>query len=481
MKLTSLFVLAVPILGASGCQRVVAAAAEKKDLPRQNIQLSIYQGFASVHETRPVSLTAGANTIGVPQISKQLDQSSVIFDWQAPSQASVVASTYDIGVAEGSALLKQYVGKTVDLVRFGQNGTETERIHARLQVADPDRTVLYADGKYLINPVGRIEAPADEGIVTIPQLTVQVQSPSTNDSLLNVNYLTRGLSWSADYVATLLPERDSMNLECWASVTNDSGIDYPNAQLTFISGSPNEAVMHRVPSAVAGGYSADTDDAKAPVYRERSEPQAQTVGELYAYKAEAPATLSQGQMSRVKMLSSETVQITKDYSVRLPGSDPYYYSGGTPSARQNAVLAIKFKNAKISGLGMPLPRGAVRVFEPDASGTRQYIGAAGLGDTPTDTVADLALSQVFDIWAQTTMTGNKRLDKHTQLRSFSVLLHNSKAQPVSLRVVQDQSGHWNMEGESIKSTKPSSEMSQWLVAVPAAGEVTLKFVVKVTN
>src|SRR5207248_2625699 len=94
---------------------------------------------------------------------------------------------------------------------------------------------------FYVQPAGTLVAPANGDIVTIPQLSVQAESPAAQAANLEVAYLTRGLSWSADYVATLSPTGSSLGLECWATVTNRTGTDYPNARVSLMAGMPNRA------------------------------------------------------------------------------------------------------------------------------------------------------------------------------------------------------------------------------------------------
>ena len=49
-------------------------------------------------------------------------------------------------------------------------------------------------------------------------------SPAGRSAVLDLAYLTRGLSWSADYVATLpAASEERMDLGCYATVTNRTG------------------------------------------------------------------------------------------------------------------------------------------------------------------------------------------------------------------------------------------------------------------
>ena len=74
------------------------------------------------------------------------------------------------------------------------------------------------------------------------------------------------------------------------------------------------------------------------------------------------------------------------------------------------------------------------------------------------------------------LLGESGSGKSVTLRSV-LRLHNEKKSAVQIRVVQGFWGAWKIESESVKSTRPDGATAQWLVPVPAGGEVVLKFAV----
>ncbi len=470
--------VALGALTLQGCANKSMAADNANKTERGAIDVTVYnEDFAMVHEQRPVSLTQGKNKLRIGDVSKQLDPSSVLFTWPNPSAAQVVSNTYDLGVEGGGSLLKRYVGQEVEMVWYGQDGREGQRAKGTLQVAGDGGIVLKSDGKFLVNPTGTVIAPSRPDVVTIPQLSVDVESASKQQTRLDVAYLTRGLAWSADYVARLDPAKAEMNLECWATVTNQTGTTFPEAKITLVAGAPNRAVASPAPEMEFGQILKrerfDFNNSlpkKKVVWSFSQGPQA--VGELYAYPIKSPATIAPNQMNRVKMLSSERVPIEKDYSVRLPSDDGW--SEGGSAHHQNAQLAINFANVEKSGLGVPLPKGAARVYEHDSSGSVRYVGAADIRDTAKGGRISLTLSNVFDVTSEYKMVKSQRLDKKHVRRDIEVVLANAKKTPVRLRLVQDLYGA-KISSESIKSAKLNAHTSQWIVPIPAEGHVKLSY------
>ena len=492
MRLLAILTTTAALFGAAtlgGCTASRAADDAPASTVRNNIELTVYkQDFGMVREVRPVQLVAGANQIRLPEVSRALDPQSVLLRWSGGGGAMprLVAHSYDLGVSSSGDLLKRYLGREVELVRYGENGRQAERTRGTLMVSDGGDVVLRTRGRFFVNPEGTLVMPADDELVTIPQLSLQVESPAAGPNNLDMAYLTRGLSWSADYVATLDPNQDFLALDCWATVTNRTGVNYPEAQVMLIAGTPNRATRTAAERAPAAEYDAQNMYGRNAFMDGRSKRDslapgvtAEAVGDFHAYQIEKPTTIVQEQMNRLLILSSASVPVKKDYNSRLPrlGSwnESYYWT--KQPQRGPVQVALIFFNREEDGLGTPLPQGALRVYEPDSSGSLRYGGAAEIRDTPKDQKVDVTLARVFDLFTEYRLVSTKRLDKRTVRKQVEVVLHNQKAGEVTLRLVQRLSGGWKIVKSSHKHQKLDAYNVQWQVPVPAGGEVTLAYTV----
>lgn len=459
----------------SGCAKV--ANAQEKSVGssgREEIVLTIFANdFAQVSERRPFELSAGTNRLHVDQVSRSLDPTSTLFNWSDPS-VQVVQNTYDLGVGTKEGLMRRYLGQEVELVTYGENGKPGEKRTGRLEMVTENGMVVRTDDKLLVDPPATMIAPVLADVVTMPQLSVGVESPQSGRRELGVTYLTRGLAWSADYVLTLNPKSDALQMECWATVKNETGVSFPAAKVTLMAGSPTRAAK------VAPARPMDENESKGKLYQDRDMagfspgvegPMPVAAGELYAYPIGSKVTIEQDQLNRVKMIACDAVTVKKDYSVRL---DDYrvYTRSRTPI---HATLALAFYNKKESGIGLPLPRGTVRVYEPSAEGPSRYVGASEIPDTAVDGRIDLTLSNVFDVSASPRLVSTQKVDNRRTRNRYEVILSNQKAGPVELRVVKDFGGKWIIEQESDKSVKLNAYTNQWSILIPAKGEHRLTF------
>ena len=219
----------------AGCGRASAQSGGVDSKTDRVVELTVYkEDFAMVSEKRVVALRSGHSRMAIQDISKQLDPNSVLFDWPNQEQhPEVVATTYNLGLVEAEAA--------------EQGGN----------------FALRTKDKLYVNPNGTIIASADSAS-TLPQLSVEFDSAQASKTSLAMSYLTRGMSWSADYVAKLDPVADIATVECWASVKNSTGIPFPEAKVTLMAGSPNRAVAKQPTAGESSERSMDKA-AAAPV------------------------------------------------------------------------------------------------------------------------------------------------------------------------------------------------------------------------
>ena len=81
-----------------------------------------------------------------------------------------------------------------------------------------------------------------------PTLSILVNSNTGDKQILELNYLSGGLSWKADYVAKLAKDDRYLDLNGWVTLNNQSGASYHNAKLQLVAGDVNRVFQPRAPS-----------------------------------------------------------------------------------------------------------------------------------------------------------------------------------------------------------------------------------------
>ena len=72
-----------------------------------------------------------------------------------------------------------------------------------------------------------------------PTLSVLANAAAAVNGDVTLAYLTRGLSWSADYVAVFEEAQGNVSLQGWITLTNNSGTTFANASAQLVAGDIN--------------------------------------------------------------------------------------------------------------------------------------------------------------------------------------------------------------------------------------------------
>ncbi len=387
---------------------------------------------------------------------------------------------FDFDLLTPQKLLDKYVGEKVMVVRSMPNaeGTGVKELREEATVlATNSGTVLQFADRIETSAPGRIVFPkVPENLRARPTLVISLNSGVDRTQDLELSYLTGGLSWRADYVTNLSPDEKTLDLSGWVTLTNQSGAAYPNATLQLVAGDLNRA-KQRPERAMAAGAMMDRVKAAAPQMAEES------LFEYHLYTLDRPTTLAVNQTKQVALLSASSVPVRKDYL--LQGQN-YYYSGsyGDLGQKQKVGVFVEFDNKESSRLGMPLPKGIIRVYKRDSEGRAQFVGEDSVDHTPKNELVRLKLGDAFDVTAKRKQTDYKSLGRQGKFGSvhesaFEIELKNAKKEPVTVSVLEPMPGDWEVLQSSHPYLKEAAGTARFKVTVPAEGSATLTYRVRV--
>ncbi|HEY0562830.1 MAG TPA: DUF4139 domain-containing protein, partial [Methylophilus sp.] len=303
--------------------------------------------------------------------------------------------------------------------------------------------------------------------------TLNIQGPAQHN--IELNYLTTGLGWKADYVAELNAKEDSLDLSGWVTLTNTSGATYQNAKLQLVAGDVNRAQENMRPMVKAMRSEAMMDNA-APMTEE-------SLLEYHLYTLERPTTVAENQTKQVALLSARGIPARKELVLR--GADYYYQSQfGDLGSKLKVGVFVEFDNKVAANLGMPLPKGIMRVYKKDTTGQAQFVGEDNIDHTPKNETVRLKLGEAFDVTADKKQTDFKVLPRpakgqNTYESAFEMTLKNAKKEKVTVIVQEPISGDWKILSENQPHNKANSQLATWKIEVPAEGQAKLIYRVQV--
>ena len=450
----------------------VPAEAEEQNATlgdQTGVAVTIYnQDLALVRDVRTLTLSAGENDIAFVDVSGHIQPQTALLK-SASGKLDVLEQNFDFDLLTPAKLLEKSVGRTVRvIVTNPETGKETVEQATVLSVADG--VVLQIGDRIETSPPGRIvfaEIPPD--LRSRPTLITKIASDTAGKLPVELDYLTGGLSWSADYVAELSPDEHSIELKGWVTLTNTSGTTYRNALLQLVAGNVN-----RVQSALQDQRQKTVDmleEAKpAPM-------QEQALFEYHLYTLGRPTTIADNQTKQVELLTGHGIPVTKEYRFENVAESFNEQMGEAP--RVNATVRLSFINDEKSRLGIALPGGIVRVYKADNAGQAIFVGEDSIDHTPKNETVKLALGQAFDVTARGKQTDFQDLGSDLYESAYEIEFKNAKSQPVTVTLAESMPGDWKMIRESQVHEKPDASTALWHITIPAEGSAKLTYRVRV--
>jgi len=243
-------------------------------------------------------------------------------------------------------------------------------------------------------------------------------------------------------------------------VENQCGRDFVDADLKLVAGEPRRVVK----APPMPQYTMmEASRMVAPAAPDLSE---QSFSEYHLYSLGRPATLRDRETQSLTMITPHTLKVTPRYLVR--GGDP-----------RGVAAVLEVVNSAAAGLGVPLPAGRVRIYEPDADGELRFIGETHIGHTPVDEKATLEIGTAFDLAAERREIESRRVSDRERQYSVEFKLRNRKKSAVTIRVEESLSGDFEILQKSQDFVRKDARTIQFDVPVPAGKEAVLTYMARV--
>ncbi len=444
--LLAVLLLAVPCLGASTVSGPSA------------VELTIYnQNFALVKEQRQMTLEQGLNRLLVADVAATIQTDTVHFkSLDDPNGVVVREQNYQYDVVNSNTILNKSVGKKVIVRRVLDTGGISE-IEGTLLSTPENGTVIETAKGILINPSGEIqvqELPA--GLVSRPTLMWLVQADKGGSQRTEVSYLANEMSWKADYVAVVDPLDKYVDLTGWVTLDNNSGTTYENATLNLMAGD-----VHRVQPQ--SGVSYDLMPPAPMMKAGESQFTEKSFFEYHLYTMKDKTTVKNKESKQVSLLSAN----------KIPAKKLYVYDSAKDPKKVNVLMEIV--NSKENNLGMPLPKGIIRVYKQEPDTNQHFVGEDSIDHTPKDEKLRLYLGDAFDIVGERKQMTDKVISDREHEYSYEISIRNHKALPVSVTVVEHIWGDWKITQSSQKYDKKDASTVEFPVEVPKDGEVKVTY------
>lgn len=438
---------------------------------QSSVAITIYNSnIGLVKDQRNIRMDKGLSELRFMDIASQIMPATVhIKSLSNPNGLTVLEQNYEYDLLNPQKLLDKYVGKEVSLYQKNPYTDKEEVVRAKL-LSNNNGPIYQIGNQITFGHPGRVlfpEVPAN--LISRPTLVWLLNNGISARQKVEASYLTSGITWRADYVATLSAQDDRADLAGWVTIDNKSGGEYRNATLKLVAGEVNRGkddVQYKTaPRPMAAFREA------APQFQEES------FFEYHIYSLQRPSTIRDNQTKQISFITAENIPVKKEFVFK--GQTSYYWNQlPEPLRNQKIGVYVEIENKKGNHLGMPLPKGKVRAYKKDAAGSLQFVGEDRIDHTPKDEKVRIKLGDAFDVVATRKQSDWKKIAKNITEASYEISLRNHKKESIDIRVIEPVPGDWNMLSSSHEYKKTSSRTAEFVIPVPADKEVILTYAVR---
>lgn len=433
-----------------------------------NLNVTIYNdNRALIKDERQISLTPGLNELAFSGVSANMMPQTAILSGVG---LTTLEQNFNFDLLSQESLLQKSVGQTVHTEYIDPATGKIIPGSAKLIAYNNGSPVLKIGEKIETKFPGRIifnKVP--ENLRSKPTLVVSVQSEGEITEPVKLDYLTTGLSWSADYVAQLDANEKLMNLNGFVTLTNHSGTDYNNANLQLVAGEINtlheERVLYDAPSRMMKAMAVNGAIMEA-----------ENLSDFYIYTVPHKTTLLSNQTKQVALLSGTEIGVNKTYEI-----DNIFSVYSDEIKKVKPQIYLTFENSTKNKLGLPLPKGVVRLYKQDSKGGTQFVGEDRIYHTADKETVRLKMGEAFNLTADMKRTSYNKISDRTTTAGFEITLKNGGDTPATVDVKQSFPNGYKLLEQSVESQKLTSNQVKWQIQIPAKGEIKFTYKVRWEN
>ena len=430
-----------------------------------SVAVTIYnQDLGLVKEVRELEFQKGKSVIKFTDVAAQIDPTSVHFKpVDVPDKVAILEQNYQYDLVSSSKILQKYVDKEIEIFTKQDKSYKGQL----LSYSKDNLTLKEPEGAIRIV---RLEEVRDmyfpslpEGLITKPTLVWLLDSQVSGKRKAEVSYLTSGINWHAEYVAVVDQLDRNLELAGWVSIDNRSGATYEDAKVKLIAGEVHRVREERIPPRLAKDVFAAA--AGAPQFEEKP------FFEYHLYTLLRPSTIKDNEIKQVTLFPTTDVKVKKVFT----------YDGARDEKR--VKVELEFKNSSTEGLGIPLPKGKIRVYKADVDKSLEFVGEDLIDHTPKDEKVRVFLGHAFDIVGERKRTDFRQLGEDVSEESYEIKLRNHKEEAVEVVVVEHFRAYvnWEILESNFKYEKKDASTIEFKIALEKDEEKILNYTVRYTR
>jgi len=437
--------------------------------------LTIYnQNLAVVREKLPVELKAGETSLSFDRATAQvLPDSVVLRDPTGKTAFSIFEQSYRNDPVSRSLLLSHFEGQEIEFRSMYPDGKVEVKLgkiirSGHVPGGEPQDPIIEVDGKLRFQLPGEPLFPAlGDGSILRPTLSWQLGSGEAAKFDAQLSYLSRGFSWEADYNLVAPEKGDTVTLNGWVTVENNSGTGFNQALVKLVAGNVN-IIQDVLPPRAAGRMEKMMAfDAAAPAVQEKA------FDDFHLYTLQRPLTIRDKETKQVEFLRAPAVKASKKYV--YDAAAMLQFGGGGPQTQpvqgmefpKDVAIYWEFKNEEANGLGVPLPAGRLRFYRSDdQDGNLEFVGENNIGHTPRNESVSVYTGNAFDLVGERKITDFQSDERAEWIKeTVEITVKNRSKEPKEI-VVREHLWrwlNWKIENASMEHVKKDAQKIEFIV------------------
>lgn len=497
-------VLAAPVADTA------AQNAKPADKPREGVSITVYSsadpagfnpqqfiqqqrmsgqdnvwgvpGYGVIKVVRKVAVPKGVGELAFTDVAAWIDPTTVSFNDLDDAKTTVLEQNFQFDLVSPSKLMEKFLGREISLaVAMGEG---VSNVRGTLLSANQGSVVLQTAEGVKIVPMAGAQLQLGElpgGLLTKPTLVWKLASETGGEHLVRTTYQTAGMTWRSDYNIVINGSDTRGDITAWVTLMNLSGASYEGAELKLVAGD-----VHKVQAQPMIAGRAMRMEAMAMA--DAAGFQEKEFADFHLYTLPRRTDVLQNSTQQIALfppVSGFKVkrELVFDFTggMGAPGQ-PILDRDFVIASKAKPSILVSFENKKDNSLGMPLPKGKIRVYKEDPSdGTLEFIGEDLIDHTPRNETVKIRLGEAFDVVGErirSDFTIDNAARRMTE--TFRIELRNQKSAAQKVRVIERpyRWTNWEITAKNTEFAKLDSGTIAFEVDVPSEGARTIEYTVR---